>query len=73
MQKPIKTRGLSIGDLRAFHASADLISLAQWDRDSIAGAVRAFNGSVQYPIPVLVEANPAFADTGRKPDSAVTP
>jgi hypothetical protein len=73
MQKPIKTRGLSIGDLRAFHASADLISLAQWDRDSIAGAVRAFNGSVQYPIPVLVEANPAFADNGSKPDSAVTP
>ncbi len=60
MQKPIKTRGLSVGDLRAFHASSDLISLAQWDRDSIAGAVRAFNGSVQYPIPVLVElrANP---------------
>jgi hypothetical protein len=73
MQKPIKTRGLSIGDLRAFHASADLISLAQWDRDSIAGAVRAFNGSVQYPIPVFVEQNPAFADSGRKPDSAETP
>ena len=54
-QKPIKTRGLSIGDLRAFHASSDLIALAQWDRDSIAGAVRAFNGSVQYPIPVLVQ------------------
>ncbi|MEP7087348.1 MAG: hypothetical protein ABI884_08430 [Gemmatimonadota bacterium] len=54
-QMPIKTRGLSVGDLRAFHASSDLISLAQWDRDSIAGAVRAFNGSVQYPIPVLVE------------------
>ena len=60
MQKPIKTRGLSVGDLRAFRASTDLISLAQWDRDSIAGALRAFNGSVQYPIPVLVElrANP---------------
>lgn len=72
MQKPIKTRGLSVGDLRAFHASADLISLAQWDRDSIAGAVRAFNGSVQYPIPVLVEPNPVIADTGQKPDSAVT-
>ncbi|HLB09514.1 MAG TPA: hypothetical protein VK617_08265, partial [Gemmatimonadaceae bacterium] len=59
-QKPTKTRGLSVGDLRAFHASSDLIALAQWDRDSIAGAVRAFNGSVQYPIPVLVElrANP---------------
>ena len=47
--------------------------LAQWDRDSIAGAVRAFNGSVQYPIPVLVEPNPAMADSGRKADSAVTP
>lgn len=73
MQQPIKTRGLSIGDLRQFHASADLISLAQWDRDSIAGAVRAFNGSVQYPIPVLVEPNPDLADSGRKPDSAVLP
>jgi hypothetical protein len=73
MQKPIKTRGLSIGDLRAFHASADLISLAQWDRDSIAGAVRAFNGSVQYPIPVLVEPSPVLAANVQKPDSAVKP
>ncbi len=54
-QKPMKTRGLSVGDLRAFHSSSDLVALAQWDRDSIAGAVPAFNGSVQYPIPVLVE------------------
>jgi hypothetical protein len=69
-QKPIKTRGLSVGDLRAFHASSDLISLAQWDRDSIAGAVRAFNGSVQYPIPVLVQlrANPDSLPASR--DSA---
>lgn len=55
MQKPLKTRGLSVGDLRAFRASADRISLAQWDRDSISGAIRSFNGSVQYPVPVLVE------------------
>ena len=53
--RPIKTRELSVGDLRAFRASADRIALAQWDRDSIAGAVRAFNGSVQYPVPVAVE------------------
>lgn len=72
LQMPIKTRGLSVGDLRAFHASADLISLAQWDRDSIAGAVRAFNGSVQYPIPVLVELR-AIPDSGPPPaDSAAT-
>lgn len=55
MQKPVKTSRLSVEDLRAFRSSSDLISLAQWDRDSIAGAVRAFNGSVQYPVPVLVE------------------
>ena len=72
MQKPLKTRGLSVGDLRAFRASADRISLAQWDRDSISGAIRSFNGSVQYPVPVLVElrANP---DSGaQQSDSAVT-
>jgi hypothetical protein len=72
MEKPMKTRGLSVGDLRAFRASADRISLAQWDRDSISGAIRSFNGSVQYPVPVLVElrANP---DSGQQhQDSAVT-
>ncbi len=55
VERPVKTRGLSVGDLRAFRASTDRISLAQWDRDSIAGAVRAFNGSVQYPMPVQME------------------
>jgi hypothetical protein len=72
MQKPIKTRGLSVGDLRAFHASTDLISLAQWDRDSIAGAVRAFNGSVQYPIPVLVELRADPDSVPVTPDSTGT-
>jgi hypothetical protein len=72
MQRPIKTRGLSVGDLRAFHASTDLISLAQWDRDSIAGAVRAFNGSVQYPIPVLVELRADPDSAPKTPDSAGT-
>ena len=72
MQKPMKTRGLSVGDLRAFRASADRISLAQWDRDSISGAIRSFNGSVQYPVPVLVELR-AYLDTAElPPDSAVT-
>ena len=72
MQKPMKTRGLSVGDLRAFRASADRISLAQWDRDSISGAIRSFNGSVQYPVPVLVELR-SYADGGQQqPDSAVT-
>ncbi len=72
LQLPIKTRGLSVGDLRAFHASADLISLAQWDRDSIAGAVRAFNGSVQYPIPVLVELRAIPDSAPSLADSTVT-
>jgi hypothetical protein len=72
VQKPIKIRGLSVGDLRNFHSSSDLISLAQWDRDSIAGALRAFNGAVQYPVPVLVELR-HFADSARATrDSAVT-
>lgn len=72
LQHPIKTRGLSVGDLRAFRASSDRISLAQWDRDSIAGAMRAFNGSMQYPIPVLVELR-ADLEAGRAiPDSALT-
>lgn len=73
MQKPIKTRGLSVGDLRAFHASADQVSLAQWDRDSIAGAVRAFNGSVQYPVPVLVELRPILDSIPPARDSSLTP
>jgi hypothetical protein len=73
MEKPIKTRGLSVGDMRAFHASADLISLAQWDRDSIAGAVRAFNGSVQYPVPVLVQLRASLDSAPSRTDSAATP
>lgn len=55
VSQPMKIRELSVGDLRAFRSSADRIALAQWDRDSIAGAVRAFNGSVQYPVPVQVQ------------------
>jgi hypothetical protein len=73
MEKPIKTRGLSVGDMRAFHASADLISLAQWDRDSIAGAVRAYNGSVQYPVPVLVQLRASLDSAPSRTDSAATP
>ena len=68
--KPIKTRELSIGDLRAFRASADRIALAQWDRDSIAGAVRAFNGSIQYPVPVQVELRALPAASPAEPDTA---
>lgn len=73
MQKPIKTRGLSVGDLRAFHSSSDRISLAQWDRDSIAGAVRAFNGSVQYPVPVLIELRHTADNPPATLDSPATP
>lgn len=70
--KPIKIRELSIGDLRAFRASADRIALAQWDRDSMAGAVRAFNGSVQYPVPVLVQLRARFDSAAAEPDSTGT-
>jgi hypothetical protein len=72
-RRPIKTRGLSVGDIRSFRASSDLISLAQWDRDSIAGAVRAFNGSVQYPVPVLVQLRASLDSTPSHTDSAATP
>lgn len=72
MEKPMKTRGLSVGDLRAFRASADRISLAQWDRDSISGAIRSFNGSVQYPVPVYVELLSIPDSLRQLPDSAVT-
>jgi hypothetical protein len=71
LQHPLKTRGLSVGDLRAFRASSDRISLAQWDRDSITGAVRAFNGSMQYPISVLVELRSDLDTLPSTPDSAV--
>ena len=70
--KPIKIRELSIGDLRAFRASADRIALAQWDRDSMAGAVRAFNGSVQYPVPVQVQLRARFDSTAVEPDTTGT-
>lgn len=70
--KPIKTRELSIGDLRAFRASADRVALAQWDRDSIAGAVRAFNGSVQYPVPVQVQLRARFDSGAVDPDTTGT-
>jgi len=73
MQKPLKTPGLSVGDLRAFRQSADRISLAQWDRDSISGAIRSFNGSVQYPVSVRVELRADPAATVGVADSAVTP
>jgi hypothetical protein len=70
--KPIKTRELSIGDLRAFRASADRIALAQWDRDSMAAAVRAFNGSVQYPVPVQVQLRARFDSGAVDPDTTGT-
>jgi hypothetical protein len=72
ISKPIKIRELSVGDLRAFRSSADRIALAQWDRDSIAGAVRAFNGSVQYPVPVQVELRVFAAASTADSDSTVT-
>lgn len=72
LDHPIKTRGLSIGDLRAFRASSDLISLAQWDRDSITGAVRAFNGSMQYPIAVQVELRTDLVSSALASDSTIT-
>jgi hypothetical protein len=72
LQHPLKTRGLSVGDLRAFRASSDRISLAQWDRDSISGAVRDFNGSMQYPIAVQVELRADLDSLLPAPDSAVT-
>jgi hypothetical protein len=71
LNHPIKTRGLSVGDLRAFRASSDQISLAQWDRDSITGAVRAFNGSMQYPIAVQVERRADLDSLLAASDSAV--
>lgn len=73
LQHPIKTRGLSVGDLRAFRASSDRISLAQWDRDSITGAVRSFNGAMQYPIAVQVELRADLASVASAPDSEATP
>ena len=72
LDHPIKTRGLSVGDLRAFRSSSDRISLAQWDRDSITGAVRAFNGSMQYPIAVQVERRADLDSLLAASDSAVT-
>lgn len=72
LDRPIKTRGLSVGDLRAFRSSSDRISLAQWDRDSITGAVRAFNGSMQYPIAVQVERRADLDSLLAASDSAVT-
>jgi hypothetical protein len=71
LQHPVKTRGLSVGDLQAFRASSDRIALAQWDRDSIAGAVRAFNGSMQYPIPVLVQRRADLDSVAVSLDAAV--
>jgi hypothetical protein len=73
LDHPIKTRGLSVGDLRSFRASSDRISLAQWDRDSITGAVRAFNGSMQYPIAVQVELRADLDSVLTAPGSAGTP
>lgn len=72
VSKPLKTRELSVGDLREFRSSADRIALAQWDRDSIAGAVRAFNGSVQYPVPVFVELRVIPAAPAADSDTTVT-
>ena len=72
LQHPLKTRGLSLGDLRAFRASSDRISLAQWDRDSISGAVRDFNGSMQYPIAVQVELRADLDSLRSASDSAAT-
>lgn len=73
LDHPIKTRGLSVGDLRAFRASSDRISLAQWDRDSITGAVRDFNGSMQYPLSVQVELRADLHVEDPELDSAATP
>jgi hypothetical protein len=71
LEQRIKIRELSVGDLREFRASSDRISLAQWDRDSISGAIRAFNGSIQYPVPVLMELRPLPDTAMVMPDSTV--
>jgi hypothetical protein len=55
LSRPVKIRGLSVGDLKAFDASADRIQIVQWDRDSLSAAGRGFNGAVHYPVPVTLD------------------
>ena len=53
LAQPVKTRGLSPGDLRSFRDGADRIALVQWDRDSVTAAARSFNGSLRYPVELV--------------------
>jgi len=52
--RPLKERGLSTLDLETFAQAPDLVTLVMWDRDSLDGATKAWDGSVRHPAPLTV-------------------
>lgn len=52
--RPLKERGLSTMDLETFAQAPDLVALVMWDRDSLDGATKAWDGSVRHPAPLTV-------------------
>ena len=50
----LKERGLSAMDLRTFASGPDLVSLVMWDLDSLDVAIKAPDGSVRHPVPLIV-------------------
>ena len=52
--RPLKERGLSTLDLETFAHAPDLVALVMWDRDSLDGATKAWDGSVRHPAPLTV-------------------
>jgi hypothetical protein len=52
--RPLKERGLSTMDLETFAHAPDLVALVMWDRDSLDGATKAWDGSVRHPAALTV-------------------
>jgi hypothetical protein len=51
----LKEPVLSAGDLETFGSDHDRVILAAWDVDSVDAAIRAGDGTVEHPVPVVWE------------------
>ena len=50
----VKERGLSAMDLRTFASGSDLVTMVMWDLDSLDVAIKASDGSLRHPVPLIV-------------------
>jgi hypothetical protein len=52
--RPIKERGLSGLESKAFATTGDLVSIVMWDADSLELATKEAGGRVRQPTPYIV-------------------